>query len=180
VTATAPAQERHGTAGPGTGPTNGAARFLGVAEAAELAGVGARAIRRALHERRLAGQQIDGRWVVDADALEAYRHRVAERASGAGGTGRAGTARAGAGPGSGNGAEPVPADLYRELLHRHEAAVMRLGQLEAEAERLRERVRVLEAGEPEPEAPPEVATSPPEPEAPPPEARRPWWAPWRR
>jgi hypothetical protein len=65
---------------------------------------------------------------------------------------------------------------------------MRLGQLEAEAGRLRERVRVLEAGEPEPEAPPEVATSPPAPEAPPdvamslppPEPRRPWWAPWRR
>ena len=173
----------------GTGPNGRGGGFLGVEEAAERAGVTPRAIRKACAEGRLAGRQLGSRWLVDADDLARYAERLAARSAGSSRNVPGGTERA--------VPDRVPAAMYAALLARHEVALVRLGQAEAEAEHLRSRLRLLEAGEQEDHhhLGGKVATSEPEPEVVdeqqhlpepgttvPPEAprRAPWWAPWRR
>lgn len=64
----------------GTGPTV-PPRHLTVPEASARVGLSQRAIRRALHEGRLSGVSIAGRWVIGQDDLDDYarmarRHRA--------------------------------------------------------------------------------------------------------
>jgi len=140
---------------------------LDVSEAARRAGLSERGIRRALAEGRLEGSRDEaGRWWTTAVALERF---VEERPA----RNEFRNERP-AGTSSGTVPEPRPElteliALLRDLTLRHEAACIRLGAVEAEAERLRARVVELEAGTVE-EAP-EVTEMP---------VRRRWWTPWRR
>jgi excisionase family DNA binding protein len=96
---------------------------LTLAEAAHRVGLSPRALRRAVNEGRLQGEQVGGRWLVRPEALDDYAERARFRRRD--GDGR--VADAGA---------TVPAELMADLLHRYESALVRLGQLEAERERL--------------------------------------------
>jgi hypothetical protein len=144
-----------------------------VAEAAERAGISARGLRKALAAGRLEGRRdAEGRWHTTAQALARF---LAE-----GNRGRpSGPAGTGAGPGAAQGPELVPAQLLRDLVQRHEAACLQLGQLQAENAQLRSRVLELEAG---PVVEGEAVGADAEAVGTGTHAvpRRPWWAPWRR
>jgi len=178
VTTTAPQQERHGTAGTAPGGPGAGGRFLAVEEAAERAGVGPRAIRRALVEGRLAGQQLGGRWLVDVASLEAYRHRLEERASRSSGTVTGGTARHGAQPGAGQDVATALALLAERLADAERRAAV----AEAELALARQQLAQLEAGAPAaaPSSTPAAVevdagdTAQAAEEAP----RQPWWRRW--
>jgi len=199
----------HGSAADGTGPapsgTGPHARseargrpVLSVEEAAERAGVGARAIRKALAERRLDGSQLEGRWYVDAGDLEAYRNRLAARGARSNGTGRTGTVP---GPGVDElaGALADLAERFRSAVEDAADVRARLSIAEASESTLRERLEAAEAralraeqalaaavrGDaptpaPEREAIDEApaAVEAPEPGVAEPPQRAPWWRRW--
>jgi hypothetical protein len=126
---------------PGTDPGSGAEvpqealegeviEYLSVAEVADLAGVTARAVRKQITAGKLdAERSPDGSWRVPADAAERYRN----------GSGTSSTTRGSSGSQRFRDAGEVRhhgTAEFLELLHRHEGALVRLGQLEAERERL--------------------------------------------
>jgi excisionase family DNA binding protein len=167
--------------------------YLTVAEVAALAGITDRAVRKRIAQGKLAAvREADGSWRVPADAAHAYARPGTGSGTSSSDPGTSGSVPPGT-DSSGGTAVPQPspeifAAAFSELLHRHEAALVRLGQLEATRERLqltagdledqlttaRARIAELEALVPNPAPTTEPDTAEPISASEP--ARRPWWS----
>ncbi len=126
-----PHMATHMATRPATGPGAAPGPALTVARAAALAGVNPRTIRKAISAGKLqATRDQAGAWQIEEHDARAY----AETRS-AQGPSRA--ADGPTGPGRSEGREgPLLVSALNELMIRHEAAAVRIGQLEAERERL--------------------------------------------